>query len=201
MIAFENLRNESRSDWQQGFMQILPELESRLRRSHRYLDSQKRDEFTKDGLVHCLLAYIRLTVQGRADSVTPANLVWYATLQPRSGREAACQLSGRDPLSPYARRRKRITVETASSSSQRRVNWIDLIVEDKRASVADQVVARLDIRAWIAKMPLKLRSIARDLAEGGSTSEVARKHGITAGRISQLRREFKTSWSRFQREC
>jgi hypothetical protein len=45
-----------------------------------------------------------------------------------------------------------------------------------------------------------MRQIAKDLAVGCSTSEVARKHGVTASRISQLRRSLEASWMQFQNE-
>ena len=38
----------------------------------------------------------------------------------------------------------------------------------------------------------------KDLAFGCSTSEVAKKHGLTAGRMSQLRRSLEESWAAFQ---
>ena len=43
--------------------------------------------------------------------------------------------------------------------------------------------------------------IAKDLAFGCSTSEVAEKHGLTAGRISQLRRVLEEWWAAFQQEA
>ena len=43
--------------------------------------------------------------------------------------------------------------------------------------------------------------MARDLAYGCSTSEVAQKHGVTAGRVSQLRRELYEGWQVYQGEA
>ena len=43
-----------------------------------------------------------------------------------------------------------------------------------------------------------MRQIAKDLAFGFSTSEVAKKHGVTPGRISQMRRTLEESWGGFQ---
>ena len=47
------------------------------------------------------------------------------------------------------------------------------MVEDKRASVADQVAAKMDVSAWFATLTQRMRQIAKDLAFGFSTSEVA----------------------------
>ena len=43
-----------------------------------------------------------------------------------------------------------------------------------------------------------MKQIAKDLAFGCSTSEVANKYGVTPGRISQLRRTLEESWVAFQ---
>jgi hypothetical protein len=80
-------------------------------------------------------------------------------------------------------------------------NWIELLASDERASVPDQVAAKMDVSAWFAMLGQRMRQIAKELALGFSTSEVARKHGVSAGRISQLRRSLEESWAAFQQEA
>ncbi len=63
------------------------------------------------------------------------------------------------------------------------------------------MAAKLDVGAWFATLTKRLKEIATDLAFGFSTSEVAEKHGVTAGRISQLRRMLEESWLAFQQEA
>jgi hypothetical protein len=104
-------------------------------------------------------------------------------------------MNSKEPLSRYAQLGRGIRVERLHSE------WIDTLVEDKRASVADQVAAKLDVAAWFATLSRHMKQIARDLALGFSTSEVAKKHGVTAGRISQLRRTLEESWLAFQQEA
>jgi hypothetical protein len=104
-------------------------------------------------------------------------------------------MNGKDPLSRYAQIGNGIRIERQAS------NWVDAIVQDKRAPVADQVAAKMDVCAWFATLTRRMRQIAKDLAFGCSTSEVAQKHGVTAGRISQLRRKLEESWVEFQLEA
>ena len=103
-------------------------------------------------------------------------------------------MNGKEPLSRYGQISNDIEVERQPG------NWIDAMVEDKRAAVADQVAAKMDVGAWFATLTKRMKQIAKDLAFGCSTSEVARKHGVTAGRISQLRRTLEESWAEFQTE-
>ena len=67
--------------------------------------------------------------------------------------------------------------------------------------MADQVAVRMDVRAWLATLSRRTRRIAKDLVYGCSTSEVAKQHGVTAGRVSQLRRELYEGWQVFQGEA
>jgi hypothetical protein len=102
-------------------------------------------------------------------------------------------MNGKEPLSRYAQVGNGIEVEQHG-------NWMALLVDDKRAAVPDQVAAKLDVGAWFATLSRRMKQIARDLAYGFSTSEVAGKHGLSPGRISQLRRTLEESWVAFQQE-
>jgi len=200
MIAINNCSEESKTCWQDGFVDILPEIERRLRRAFHYLDGEAREDSTEDAVILCLFAYVRLFEQGRRAAASPSNLAWYAALQVKRGRSAGCRMNVREPLSRYAQLGKGIRMERLQTYSATADKWVEAIVEDKRSSVADQVAARMDIGAWLAILPQRMKQIARDLAYGYSTKELAKKHCVTAGRISQLKRELEHSWAAFQHE-
>lgn len=200
MIQTHNCCPDAHATWQHGFLEILPEIQDRLGHAFRRLDPESRDDATEDGIVHCLLSYIRLFEQGRLQSVSPSNLAWYAMLQVRRGRQAACRLNTREPLSRYAQLGKGIKIEPLQSYIAAHGDWVDQIVTDRRSSVGDQVAARMDIRAWLATLSRRTRKIAEALAYGFSTAEVARKNRLSASRISQLRKTLARSWAEFQKE-
>jgi hypothetical protein len=112
----------------------------------------------------------------------------------KRGRPAAGRMNGRDVTSRYAQIAHDIQIDRSQSQ------WIDVLVLDKRASVPDQVAAKLDVGAWWATLARRTKRIAQDLALGCSTSQVAAKHGLSPGRISQLRRSLELSWAQFQGE-
>jgi len=193
MMAVNNERNET--SWQSSFVIMLPEIEQKLRLAFCRLDPEAREDAIEEGVVHSLLAYVRLDKQGRADVAKPSSLAWYSSRQVKRGRPACGRMNGKEPLSRYGQISNEITIERQTS------NWIDAIVEDKRAAVADQVAAKMDVGAWFATLTKQMKEIAKDLAFGCSTSEVAKKYGVTAGRISQLRRVLEESWAAFQGEA
>jgi hypothetical protein len=192
--AINNERTANKSDWQTNFANMLPEIQSWLRLAFCRLKREAREEATAEAVAHCLLAYARLHEQGRIHVATPSSLAWYASRQVRCGRPAVGRMNGREPLSRYARVVKRMECDRHSS------NWIETIAIDKRAPVLEQVAAKLDVAAWFGTLTHRMKQIAKDLALGSTTSEVARKHCLSAGRISQLRRWLEQSWVSFQEE-
>jgi hypothetical protein len=193
VIAFNNERNET--TWQSTFVAMLPEIEQKLRLAFCRLDPEAREDAIEEGVIHSLLVYVRLVEQGRAEAATALSLAWYSSRQVKRGRLAAGRMNGKEPLSRYGQISNNIKVERQPS------NWIDAIVQDKRAAVFDLVAAKMDVGAWFDTLTQRMKEIAKDLAFGCSTSEVAEKHGVTAGRISQLRRLLEESWLVFQQEA
>jgi DNA-binding NarL/FixJ family response regulator len=59
-------------------------------------------------------------------------------------------------------------------------------------------MARLDFGDWLATLPTQKRQVAEFLANGESTRDAAEQFGLTAGRISQIRKELEQSWNTFQ---
>lgn len=192
MIAIDD--ECSTTNWQASFVAMLPAIEQKLRLAFGRLDQDAREEAMDEAIVHSLLAFVRLHKQGRAKAATPSSLAWYSSRQIRRGRPAVGKMNGRDVLSRYAQIGNGIQIDHTQGQ------WIELLADDKKASVEEQVAARMDVAAWFATLTKRMRQIAKDLAFGFSTSEVAKKYGVTAGRISQLRRYFEESWLAFQGE-
>lgn len=66
------------------------------------------------------------------------------------------------------------------------------------APPSESVPGWMDYQVWLSHYDHRKRGIAECLAVGGTTQEVARQFGVSDGRISQMRREFKRDWERFQ---
>ena len=63
--------------------------------------------------------------------------------------------------------------------------------------VFEEVRFRIDVPAWLDTLSKKLRKMAVDLAGGMSTTDAAKKHHLSMGRISQYRRLFKKLFDEF----
>ena len=71
------------------------------------------------------------------------------------------------------------------------------LVENKRTTPADLAAFKLDFAAWLPSLSRRDRRMAEDLAMGERTSDVAGKYGVSASRVSQLRRQMQNSWEEF----
>ena len=78
--------------------------------------------------------------------------------------------------------------------------WREALIEDRHAGPADTAAARIDVATWYRTLPMRDRKIAKVLATGETTSAAAKKFGVSAARISQVRRELAESWEEFQGE-
>lgn len=194
MVALKPTCSANADAWQTEFLPLLPEIRRRLRKSFLYLNPEAREEATAEGVVHCLLWYTRIHARGRGHLVTPGSLAFYAARQVKCGRPAAGRINSADVMSRYAQYSHHFQRDLQQGT------WIDELAADKRASIPDQVAAKLDVRAWWRTLSDRVKTIASDLAIGCSTSEVARRHGVSAGRVSQLRRTLAESWATFQGE-
>ena len=187
--------------WQAGFVAMLPALERFLRITFRDLSAEAQTDAIENAIVNCLLAYARLFEQGRAEAATASSLARYAALHTRRGRLACCRMNSKEPLSRYAQLGKGFRVEPLYHRNPDDDIWINDAIDTRQASVADRVAIKLDFMAWLGSLCRRTRRIAVDLARGFSTSEVARKYGVTPGRVSQLRRELHNGWCQFQGEA
>jgi len=191
-------RDQAKSgDWQTAFLVMLPEIEARLGHAFARWTPERRQEAVQAGVAHCVAAFARLYGQGRADSTNPRALVLFAARQFRAGRAVGLRLNVHDPLSRYAQLKKRTTLERLDRRCATTGVWLEEFVEDRRASIPDRVAMRIDVPAWFCGLSRRMQRIARDLAIGCTTAEVANKYRLSAGRISQVRRELHASWQRF----
>ena len=203
MIARPDVRRngQSTNGWHKPFQEMLPQIERYLRITFRGLDPDARAEAVQEGLVNALVAYRRLYEKGKVDLAYPSVLARFAARQIRDGRRVAERLNIRDVMSPHARQKKGIKVERLDRFDEEENAWKEVLIEDRHSTPAEVAAARIDFAAWSGLLPIRLRKIAKLLAMGESAGTVAKRFKVSAGRISQLRRELKMSWETFQSEA
>ena len=183
--------------WQRAFLAMLPPMVQHFRLAFRHLRPEARAEAVQEATANACVAYQRLVKQGRTDRAFPSALARFAVKQVNDCRRVGTSQYIRDALSELAQRKRRVVLERLDHFDKDLEEWQEAIVEDYRTPVFDQVWFRVDFPAWLACLRPRDRKIAKSLAVGNSTGEAARKFGVSAGRVSQLRREFHASWKKF----
>src|SRR5262249_35905787 len=119
-------------------------------------------------------------------------------------------LKANDVLSERAQRRYGFRVEALPPSrrtghgdrygragGQRRLDAYEERLQDNRvSSVPEQVTFRCDFPSWLTTRTERDRRMIADMARDERTKDLARKHGLSPGRVSQLRRQYHDDWHR-----
>ena len=200
MIAPIKRPRPARPEWHVVFLAMLPRIELHARIAFRDFAGDALDEAVQETIVNALAAFVRLVERGRADLAYASVLAGFAVAQIRDGRKVGTRMNVREVLSRYAQQRKQFSVWRLDRYDTEQEQWIEAVVEDHRTPVADQVWFRIDFPEWLSRLASRQRRIARALAVGNSTSDVANQFGISPGRVSQIRRELYQSWRSFHGE-
>jgi hypothetical protein len=188
------IRPTSPSDWQTGFLALLPAIERYARSQFRRLPAEAREEAVRDAVAHACVDYRRLAQRGALARAWASPLARYAVAQHRAGRRAGTSSASQDVYAPRAPQRAGFTLDRLSDGDQ----WRDALIDDRRTSVPDQVAFRLDFPRWLLRQSPRNRRLVAQLVGGATTTEAAAACALSPGRVSQLRRELAASWAEFQ---
>jgi len=184
---------------QTAFLHILPRIEQHGQVYFRNLKcSVSREEAIAEMVGLCWKWFVRLHERGKDPVHFVSALASFAARAVKSGRRVCGQEKARDVLSPVAQRRRNFCVGKLPDVSTLSDNPLSEALADNTMTPPDeQVCFRIDFPAWLTSLGDHKRRIAEDLMIGERTMDVSNKHGLSQGRISQLRREFMVGWELF----
>jgi hypothetical protein len=194
------------------FLEILPRIVTHAKIRFRYLRCPgRRDDAIQETIAVCWKWYLRLVEQGKDVSEFVGTLADYAVRHVRSGRRLCGQEKAQDVCSPASQRKHDFRVEALGCSPRRDFGALyaapqgqdyqdayeERLEDNMTTPPADQAAFRIDYPAWLARLGARKREIAEDMTLELGTFELADKHRVSPGRISQLRREFHADWRHF----
>src|ERR1700676_362225 len=87
-------------DWQEGFLKVLPAVETHARIRFRRLNADQREEAIQETIAAAYLNYQLAAAQGKLNVVRPSSLADFAVRHVRTGRHVGgSQNSARDVMS------------------------------------------------------------------------------------------------------
>ena len=182
-----------------AFLAELPRFAAHARFAARHITCpHRRAEFQAEVLALAWRQFARRHRRGKDPGAFVTTLALRCSQAVRAGRRLVRADGARDALSPVARVRHGFAVERLPHPRCGVPHLAEALADDTRTPVPEQAAFRLDYPRWRAGFRPRTRAVLDALAVGGRTGEVARRFGISQGRVSQLRREFAASWRRFQ---
>jgi len=199
-------------DLHRAFLRLVPRIELHGRvwfRGLKCLDT--REDCICEMLALAWRWFLRLIELGKDPLQFPSVLADFAARAVKAGRRLCGKHKGKDVMNPLAQRRHDFVVEPLPVSTRRShesrysvplgQQAQDALEEHLRDNaqtpVPEQVCFRLDFPLWVCSRSERDRRIIDDLLQGERTLDVADKYGLSAGRVSLLRREFLVSWQLF----
>ena len=201
MIRLASQPKPATPEWHEVFSKMAPAIAAHAKIAFRHLGPEARAEAVQNALCSACAAIARLAELNKLDLCYPTVLAKFAVSQTRDGRMLGRPLNCKDISSRYCRRLKGVILERLDHYDREQDAWEEVLVEDRHCGPFDIVRTKLDFAAWLRSLPIKLRRIAKTLASGQRTGDVARRFGLSDGRISQIRSELLASWRLFVGEA
>jgi hypothetical protein len=178
---------------------VLPKVVSHGRVYFRHLKSaERKEEYVAEMVALAWAWHRRLAERGKDATHFPTALATFAARAVRSGKKLTGMDRAKDVLSPQVQQRKGFAVGKLPDCSTLDGSPLDEALHDNtRAPPDEQCAFRIDFPAWRASRTERDRLILDDLMLGERTLDVAGKHGLSPGRVSQLRRELHDDWEFF----
>jgi len=194
----KTLSHKLQSGWQEKFVAMLPAIQEHAAFRFRHRLPEEREDLVAEVVALACVMFARLVEGGKVGYATP--LAVYACRQVAVGRRLGSPLNTNDVGSTHCQRRKGVFVQRLDRYDTKDAEWREIVVEDKKSTPADIAATRIDFGDWLDTLPKRQRKIAETLAMGESTSRTARMFQISAGRVSQIRRQLFDRWQEFQGE-
>ena len=194
MIALAQPRPADRPAGQTKFLAMLPVITRSASLAFRSLDAEAREEAMAEVMANAYVAFARLTELDKTDLAFPTVLALYGIRQYWDGRRVGTKANRHDAYAQPAR----LPREYLGTPQDQ--GWKEPLIDNRRSPVPDQAAFRIDFPRWLETLPERDRDIVLRLCQGERPVDVARHHGITRGRVSQLRRELHDGWLRFHGE-
>ena len=195
---------------QASFLEVLPRIEGRARVYFRDVRCAfKKADCIAETIGLAWKWFCRLVQRGKDVLQFVGALASLAARAVRSGRRACGQERANDVMSRVAQRRHGFTVQPLtptrtshenlhSPTSQRLQDIMEERLTDNTVTPPpEQAAFRIDFPQWLKTLTARERRIIRAMSGNERTKDLSQRFGVSAGRISQMRREFKAGWERF----
>lgn len=195
----------------QQFLELLPRIETHARLYFRGTTCRdKRRDQIAETIALAWRWFRRLADRGIDAMQFPSAIAGYAALAVASGRRAVGMECAKDVMSSRCQRRHGFTVEPLSSTRRchedlygtvngQRLQDVyeERLRDNTRTPPDEQAGFRCDFADWLQTLTSRERRLVVLMSMNERTKDLARRFGLSAGRISQMRRSLCADWQHF----
>ncbi len=183
-----------------AFEDSLDDITSFARRRLAYIPrGARRDDAVQEAVAHAWHLYCRVAHAGK-DAVTllPA-VIRYAVRRVKSGRPFAGAWRSRDVFINASGPQADVVIHQLLEHTNDVCIGVrdDILADRHEGDPSEQAAFRVDWPRFLRTRTKRDRSIARMLGRGERANVVARTHGLTPARVTQIRRELREDWFAF----
>jgi DNA-directed RNA polymerase specialized sigma24 family protein len=184
---------------QSRFLAILPVVEKHARFAFRALVcGQEREDAVAEVIALVWHWYCRLINRGKNPHDFIITLASFASRHVKAGRRLCGTDASQDVLSRPAQRRHGFKVEQLEERGDYEdPAWQEALTDNTVTPPPEAAAFRIDFPRWLAGQAERDRRLIGEMALGETTSRLARRFGVSPGRVSQKRREYQQDWERF----
>jgi hypothetical protein len=186
----------------EAFLILLPRIRLHAEIVFRHVRCRaRRDDCVAETIALAWTRFVGLADRGKDAGQFASVFAARTALAVKNGRRLCGAERSRDALSPVAQARHGFTLSPLPRCGSREGSVFDEALVDNTMTPPDaQAAFRIDFSAWRFRRRERDRHLIDDLMSGERVLAVARRHGLSPARVSQLRREFRDDWLRFTGE-
>jgi DNA-directed RNA polymerase specialized sigma24 family protein len=186
---------------QAAFLELLPQFQAHAEFAFRFVRcEQARADCVAETVALAWKGFLALARRDKDPGAFVTTFARRCAQAVRAGRRLAGQESGRDVLAPAARYGHGFAVGRLPDYTTPYGAWQESLMDNTRSPVDEAAAFRLDFPCWLATLAERDRRLVEDMTLGHRTVDLARQFGLSAGRVSQLRRHYHAAWRRFHGE-
>jgi hypothetical protein len=184
------------------FVAMVPAIEKMAQAMFKPFIRMERQEFVAETVGIAWKYCLSLVRRGKRPQDFVLALARFAAKAVLAGRRTAGGFNSRE-LAQRGQVRANAPRLVSLNSRRTRTSplWKDVLVESRAFPPADVAATRLDFAVWRKTLSERQRQIVDQLIVGEQAQMIARQSGVSAARISQIRRELSASWQAFQGEA
>ncbi|MBL8794058.1 MAG: hypothetical protein JNM56_09135 [Planctomycetia bacterium] len=184
---------------QNRFLLMLPRIVTHAKIFFRQVPCRtKREEFVAETVALAWQWHLRMAAQGKDARQFVSVLATFAARAAKSGRKLAGMNKAKDAMNERTQMKRGFVVGKLPDFSTLNTNPLaEALIDNTRTPIPDAIQFKLDFPAWRRTRSRRDRKIIYDMMLGHGTNHLARKHGLSASRISQMRNELKVDYEKY----